>query len=648
MKFKIDITRLKLFIRKHKVPILALIGVIVLFQISAISALAYTLKNDVKEADSTLEAGEQVCEKGRFVLPGWYHIDTGGKFETRFEGTVSVSDRYYLYADEICFTPRDLLEEKESYIVKTSFKGIDYLNKNHTYRVADYPDISGWNEAEVVKLNVNDHLQFQLNKSSEFFEYKLELGDLDVECVLSGGLLDCPLEGLDLTQGTPYTLQLRSYHDGEIVELLIDVNIETLNAVIVTESSVAEGAVTINPKQPVSITFNKDIVEPLQYTWVDEQGVAVEHDVLFESTKLTLTPKADLARLKKYRITITTANGTDGSFLESEYQLNFSVGDGPAISTTNLVETGFSPSGNIVLNFNQSLAPGQNLAQYITINGGTAFTSSSYGYQLTVNPSGSLQYCSIVTLQINPGILNSYGLASSRSYTYNFRVQCGRIASIGTSVGGRSITAHYYGGGPEKIILFGAMHGSELNTRTLLNTFIGELEADPSRIPGDKTIIIIPVLNPDGAAVNRRFNDNGVDLNRNFGSADWQQTTYFAGGTYPIGGGTEPFSEPETRAIRDLIISQAPYLTISYHSAAGYVIPGNTSNSITWAHIYETLSQYQYIEPDDTGAFPYPITGDFTVWAQETGRHTLTIELASFYSSEISRNREAIWRMIEL
>ena len=89
-------------------------------------------------------------------------------------------------------------------------------------------------------------------------------------------------------------------------------------------------------------------------------------------------------------------------------------------------------------------------------------------------------------------------------------------------------------------------------------------------------VFIVPLLNPDGRQIDDRFNENGIDLNRNF-DVDFGR---IRGGSMPIGKilnrikipylefprlnkwipnfppyltncGRRPFSEPETRAIRD-------------------------------------------------------------------------------------------------
>jgi protein MpaA len=96
---------------------------------------------------------------------------------------------------------------------------------------------------------------------------------------------------------------------------------------------------------------------------------------------------------------------------------------------------------------------------------------------------------------------------------------------------------------------------------------------------GDSAWAVVPVVNPDGLLAGTRQNDAGVDLNRNFPAATWLPDESF---TYPPGidpalrrpdrrtnrssPGPEPASEPETRALIDLIERLRPRLVVDLHS----------------------------------------------------------------------------------
>jgi protein MpaA len=78
-------------------------------------------------------------------------------------------------------------------------------------------------------------------------------------------------------------------------------------------------------------------------------------------------------------------------------------------------------------------------------------------------------------------------------------------------------------------------------------------------VPRGVQLWIVPEMNPDGAAANRRQNADGVDLNRNFPYlwAPISEPVYYSG--------PRPESEPETRAAMALVRRVRPAVTIWYH-----------------------------------------------------------------------------------
>ncbi|NOT79980.1 MAG: murein peptide amidase A [Bacteriovoracaceae bacterium] len=71
----------------------------------------------------------------------------------------------------------------------------------------------------------------------------------------------------------------------------------------------------------------------------------------------------------------------------------------------------------------------------------------------------------------------------------------------------------------KRILVFGQIHGDEPSSGKLAQFWIERLKnIDPSNFWR-----IIPILNPDGSKLNIRMNANGVDLNRNFPTSDWNE-----------------------------------------------------------------------------------------------------------------------------
>lgn len=142
---------------------------------------------------------------------------------------------------------------------------------------------------------------------------------------------------------------------------------------------------------------------------------------------------------------------------------------------------------------------------------------------------------------------------------------------IGHSVKGRKIWAFRLGSptSTKKVLLLAGMHGNETGGVHTLRAL-----RDGNPITG-ADIWVVPVVNPDGVAKRRRQNARGVDLNRNF-STGWAK----AGGA--TRSGSKAFSEPETRAIRDLADTIKPTYTISFHQPLNGIDIRDTGNN-AWA-----------------------------------------------------------------
>jgi hypothetical protein len=147
---------------------------------------------------------------------------------------------------------------------------------------------------------------------------------------------------------------------------------------------------------------------------------------------------------------------------------------------------------------------------------------------------------------------------------------------IGHSVQGREILAMFIGNGHRNAIIDGSMHGNEkIGTFACIRT--AELLVQCYRSDqywklklANYTVIIVPVVNPDGFVHNTRENANGVNLNRQF----------------PPDGNT---TEPEAWAIRYLMGNYIPTVYVNMHEGGHwyplYMIRGayeqGTNRSLT-------------------------------------------------------------------
>lgn len=102
-------------------------------------------------------------------------------------------------------------------------------------------------------------------------------------------------------------------------------------------------------------------------------------------------------------------------------------------------------------------------------------------------------------------------------------------------------------------LVVGVVHGDEPQGEELINMYMQKYDK--------KDVLFIPSLNPDGKKSNTRVNSNGVDINRNFPTKNWElteQDNYY--------GGSKPASEIETQFLIEIIEEYSPKSIITLHT----------------------------------------------------------------------------------
>jgi protein MpaA len=137
-----------------------------------------------------------------------------------------------------------------------------------------------------------------------------------------------------------------------------------------------------------------------------------------------------------------------------------------------------------------------------------------------------------------------------------------RPAVIGHSVQGRPIVARRVGdrAAARTALVVGSIHGDERAGAAVIRLLE---DAQPRGVD----LWLVRSANPDGSHAHTRTNARGVDLNRNF-SRGWRHNAPGRGDH----SGPRPFSEPETRALRRLILRVRPSVTIWFHQPWGQVL----------------------------------------------------------------------------
>ena len=233
---------------------------------------------------------------------------------------------------------------------------------------------------------------------------------------------------------------------------------------------------------------------------------------------------------------------------------------------------------------------------------------------------------------------------------------------IGYSYENRPIIAYQFGEGSEATVLVGGIHGGyEWNSILLAYEAVDFFSDNLDTIPESKALYIIPSANPDGQyditgkegrlapedladdTVPGRFNGRGVDLNRNW-ECQWAETAFWR--DQPVNPGAGPFSEPESLALRDFLISLQPSAVIFYHSAADGVYsagcPDLYQPARQLADLYGSAAGYPIFDRFDH----YDVTGDAGDWLAIQGIPSITVELANHEDVYWEKNRLGILEIL--
>lgn len=226
-----------------------------------------------------------------------------------------------------------------------------------------------------------------------------------------------------------------------------------------------------------------------------------------------------------------------------------------------------------------------------------------------------------------------------------------RLYDLGQSVQGRVLWGLKITDNPDdeenepEVRICGLHHGNEymsaelpLNLALLL---VQNYSTDPTitELVDNREIWIIPMVNPDGREAGTRYNAHGIDLNRNYGYMPESAT---------------PYSEPETRAMRNNALQNNFVLSLSFHCSGDIVnyvwnykhqrVPDNTTVEFL-SEQYGSHNGYWVVEGYDW----YQTLGDCNDFSYGTrGDMDWTIEVQdSNIPQAWDLNREAMLEIID-
>lgn len=156
------------------------------------------------------------------------------------------------------------------------------------------------------------------------------------------------------------------------------------------------------------------------------------------------------------------------------------------------------------------------------------------------------------------------------------------------------------------VLVIGVFHGDEPQGEFLINEYLKNVK--------DSNLLFVPRLNSEKTRVNK----NGVDLNRNFPTSNWELTE-----KNEFFGGISPASEEETKFVINLVEKYNPKVILTLHAPYKIV---NYDGGKDCLEIVDKISEIMNypIEP----SIGYPTPGSFGTWAGvEKGILTITLEL---------------------
>jgi protein MpaA len=185
----------------------------------------------------------------------------------------------------------------------------------------------------------------------------------------------------------------------------------------------------------------------------------------------------------------------------------------------------------------------------------------------------------------------------------------------GHSREGRPLVCH----GAGELLVVAGVHGDEPETTVVVSAALRSL------VPGALRCAVVLAANPDGLVRGTRGNAEGVDLNRNLPTTDWRagETLHLWELDGPpevaLGTGARPSSEPETRALLDLVERLRPRAVVAVHAPLACVDDAQATSLGRWLARRSGLPLVREIG--------YPVPGSLGTWGAEHGVRVVTYEL---------------------
>ncbi len=586
------------------------------------------------------------CVRQLTLSPGTAKVAGNPDYAAQINQRVSIGD-WEIFGTEVCITPNTAPEAGETNLA-ISPTGNWFLARQFSVKVPEAP-VAQTDGFIGKTVPTSRDLEIELTQPDTIFEYRLSSNKeaaVDAGCEPKEKALFCDITSLDLDHGQKYTLGLSRYFNDEKINTVAEGEVTTLLPLVQTAANLTNDQVIYNKPKEFVFDFDKVLVDAKVTLDRNDSEAKIPLNVTtaINDKQLIVSIPDELDRKASHTLTLAYVEGDDGSTLADPTPINFTTSGGPKVVGVSVGSYSVAQAGSMTITFDQELAEGAKVGELVTVQGfGVSAVRS--GNQVVLRYSGA-PFCTAFKISVVKGLEGAGGIVQDEDWAFNSRTTCHSSRTIGLSAQGRAINAYFYGAGSKTVLYVGSIHGNEHSSRLLMNAWMNELEANPGAIPAGTRIVVVPSANPDGVAMNSRYNSARVDLNRNYNTGDWQSDVQAVDGSpLPGGGGSAPESEPETQALARFTRELAPQLTMSYHGAAAYAIGNGCGNSPSLAARYAQITRYRNMT-GVSGAFSYQITGTYDDWiCERLGRASVLIELASNSYTDFPRHKPALWEM---
>lgn len=581
-------------------------------------------------------ASSTTCISWPTLLPTLQRADFAAGMKVASKGGLHIGD-IPLLTTQLCAQPGSTMRPG-TYTTAFAPMGWPLFRQQVTIRIAEPPRVK---PAQFDKpIGTTKPLLFFPASPDVLSTYTLKVGNELTDCKPNDqASIACDVPALNLRQGAHYSAQLLRSYGKDTPVVALESSFTTLTATTIINGSVKPDERVYT--RPMELSFTAD--KPLSKAKVSITEVGSTSKVSLTSrvdqATITVQLAAELPREKTYQLTITGLEAQDGSSLTEPYKVTFSTSGGPKPISVSVGKASVGANARIVVTFDQDISDKQDIAKFAQLAGGSAVITRT-GNQV-IYALQNLPLCTPFTLTITAGLENNAGVVTAGGWSYVSRTTCYTTTVYGYSLKGRALVAYQFGSSGPATLYVGAIHGNEPSSSGILKSWIDDLEANPSLYSG-KRVVIVPTINPDGLAANTRTNSQGVNLNRNFPTSGWTSDINDTDGAHAGGGGSEPLSEPEARALASFTVNLQPRLLLSYHAVGSLVTGDPGGYSAGYASRY--ASQVGYRDATgQAGTFDYDITGAYEDWTYaKQGIPSMVIELGSYSYYSFSHHQAAM------